>query len=116
MCANVYLCVCLSVCPCTCVRTEVTVASRTGRVARVVPPATPPAVPGAPSPAPPPTGTVLVRVLHDYSPRSPDELELHMGQLIKVTKKEDDGWWHGETDGGAVGVFPSNFVQELGPA
>ena len=54
----------------------------------------------------------IVRVQHNYEPKNEDELALRRGQLIKVTKKEDDGWWHGEAEDGKTGVFPSNFVQE----
>jgi drebrin-like protein len=58
-------------------------------------------------------GVCVVRVLHNYVPRGDDELELKTGQLIKVSKKEEDGWWFGENDEGVSGMFPSNFVQEL---
>jgi Variant SH3 domain len=59
------------------------------------------------------SGVCVVRVLHNYVPRGDDELELKTGQLVKVSRKEEDGWWFGETDDGISGMFPSNFVQEL---
>ena len=54
-----------------------------------------------------------VRDQHAYVPKSSDELRLKPGDVISVTGKEDDGWWHGIAPDGAVGVFPSNFVKEL---
>ena len=64
------------------------------------------------STAPPAGGKDRVVVLHAYVPRSPDELALKVGEVLTVTGREDDGWWHGLTSDGAVGVFPSNFVRE----
>ncbi|XP_007945862.1 SH3 domain-containing protein 21 [Orycteropus afer afer] len=51
------------------------------------------------------------RVLFDYQPEAPDELELRRGDVVKVLRKttEDKGWWEGESQG-RRGVFPDNFV------
>ncbi|XP_006886646.1 PREDICTED: SH3 domain-containing protein 21 [Elephantulus edwardii] len=51
------------------------------------------------------------RVLFDYQPEAPDELELRRGDVVKVLRKttEDKGWWEGECQG-KRGVFPDNFV------
>ncbi|KAM9242708.1 SH3 domain-containing protein 21 isoform 1-T1 [Dugong dugon] len=51
------------------------------------------------------------RVLFDYHPEAPDELELRRGDVVKVLSKttEDKGWWEGESQG-RRGVFPDNFV------
>ncbi|XP_049734720.1 SH3 domain-containing protein 21 [Elephas maximus indicus] len=51
------------------------------------------------------------RVLFDYQPEAPDELELRRGAVVKVLNKttEDKGWWEGESQG-RRGVFPDNFV------
>ncbi|XP_075410059.1 SH3 domain-containing protein 21 [Tenrec ecaudatus] len=51
------------------------------------------------------------RVLFDYQPEAPDELELRSGDMVKVLRKttEDKGWWEGECQG-RRGVFPDNFV------
>ena len=34
------------------------------------------------------------------------------GDIINLVQKTDDGWWQGELNG-AVGVFPSTYVEEL---
>ena len=54
-------------------------------------------------------------MLHAYVPKadSVDELALTPGEIVRVTGKEDDGWWHGVNASGASGVFPSNFVKEV---
>eukprot|EP00039_Didymoeca_costata_P008106 m.108136 g.108136 ORF g.108136 m.108136 type:complete len:392 (-) comp13950_c0_seq1:164-1339(-) len=54
----------------------------------------------------------LVKVTYDYAPENGDELELKSGMFIRVTKKEDEGWWEGEVDGdpSKKGMFPDNFV------
>ncbi|XP_045155113.1 SH3 domain-containing protein 21 [Echinops telfairi] len=51
------------------------------------------------------------RILFDYQPEAPDELELRSGDMVKVLRKttEDKGWWEGECQG-RRGVFPDNFV------
>ncbi|XP_006867675.1 PREDICTED: SH3 domain-containing protein 21 [Chrysochloris asiatica] len=51
------------------------------------------------------------RVLFDYQPEAPDELELRRGDVVKVLRKTtaDAGWWEGESQG-RRGVFPDNFV------
>ncbi|KAM6216990.1 SH3 domain-containing protein 21 [Rhynchocyon petersi] len=56
------------------------------------------------------------RVLFDYQPEAPDELELRKGDVVKVLRKttEDKGWWEGECQG-RKGVFPDNFVLPLHP-
>jgi hypothetical protein len=70
----------------------------------------------ASSSAGPSTSSIIGRdrviVLHAYVPRSPDELALKPGDILTVTGKEDDGWWHGLASDGSTGVFPSNFVRE----
>jgi hypothetical protein len=56
------------------------------------------------------------RVLFDYKPTQPDELELNVGELIYIISKncEDEGWWRGKSiSSGRIGLFPDNFVEEL---
>jgi len=54
------------------------------------------------------------RVLHNYDPELEDELTLIQGEEITILNtEEDDGWWKGKNSKGAVGVFPSNFVEEI---
>nr|XP_006824876.1 PREDICTED: FCH and double SH3 domains protein 2-like [Saccoglossus kowalevskii] len=61
-------------------------------------------------------GVCMVRALYDYNGSSEDELSFNEGQLIKVTRKDDngvdDGFWEGEVNG-KIGVFPSMVVEEL---
>ena len=54
------------------------------------------------------------RVLFNYKPAQPDELQLQFGEIINVLDKnlDDEGWWKGEING-RVGVFPDNFVEEI---
>lgn len=51
------------------------------------------------------------RVLFDYDAQRDDELSLRVGDIVTILR-EDDGWWEGEFNG-AVGVFPSNFVEKI---
>ena len=39
-----------------------------------------------------------------------DELSFPKGAMIKVIRKEDDGWWVGEYKG-TKGFFPGNYVR-----
>ena len=55
------------------------------------------------------------KVLYDYEPQNSDELQLKVGQIIRIINKEvfnTEGWWEGELNG-SVGVFPDNFVELL---
>uniref|UniRef100_A0A803THG2 SH3 domain-containing protein n=1 Tax=Anolis carolinensis TaxID=28377 RepID=A0A803THG2_ANOCA len=56
------------------------------------------------------------RVLFPYAPTKEDVLELSTGDLVQILEEIEDGWWLGKKRG-QLGVFPSNFVQELsGPS
>ena len=59
-----------------------------------------------------PKKTVVVQF--DYIANSPVELSLEAGDIIEVTEKRSDGWWHGSCQG-KKGYFPSHFVVELDP-
>lgn len=52
------------------------------------------------------------RVVFSYAPQHDDELPLCVGQTINVLQEVEEGWWKGILDG-QVGMFPSNFVEEL---
>ncbi|KAK8387485.1 hypothetical protein O3P69_018198 [Scylla paramamosain] len=52
------------------------------------------------------------RVVFSYTPQHDDELPLCVGQTINVLQEVEEGWWKGVLDG-QVGMFPSNFVEEL---
>lgn len=51
-----------------------------------------------------------VTALYDFEAANPEELQLHEGDVIIVTKKDDSGWWEGSLNG-KVGIFPANYVQ-----
>ncbi|KAG7255303.1 hypothetical protein CRUP_012818 [Coryphaenoides rupestris] len=46
-----------------------------------------------------------------YTADREDELNLQQGSRVVVMEKCSDGWWRG-SQGGRVGWFPSNYVQE----
>ena len=60
---------------------------------------------------PPDLSQNLVLALYTYTAASGDELTFHKGSVITVLSKSGD-WWKGELNG-AVGLFPSNYVQPL---
>lgn len=42
------------------------------------------------------------------------ELELKCGDIVYVTKKNDNGWYYGTLESnGKVGLFPRSFVQKI---
>ena len=48
--------------------------------------------------------------LYEYERQRDDELAFQEGVIMYVTKKNDDGWYEGVTEGGATGLFPGNYV------
>ncbi|OQR97998.1 exonuclease [Thraustotheca clavata] len=71
-----------------------------------------------------------VKAIHDYTPQGkelgymmlteilePDELELHVGDVLVITIEQDDGWCRGylESNPNLIGLFPSNYVAPLTP-
>lgn len=52
------------------------------------------------------------RALYGYEAQQGDELSLREGELVKVLSTEEDPWWMGQIDG-AIGLFPSNYVERL---
>ncbi|XP_061116210.1 SH3 domain-containing protein 21 [Conger conger] len=54
-----------------------------------------------------------VLVLVDFQGSLKDELEVHVGDVVKnVTKATEEGWLEGELRG-KRGIFPANFVKEV---
>ncbi|KAG5328989.1 DRK protein, partial [Acromyrmex heyeri] len=51
----------------------------------------------------------LVQALYDFAPQEPGELEFRRGDVITVTDRTDQHWWHGEI-GNRRGLFPSTYV------
>lgn len=52
------------------------------------------------------------RVVFSYAPQHDDELPLCVGQTITILQEVEEGWWKGVLDG-QVGMFPSNFVEDI---
>ncbi|KAK6622150.1 hypothetical protein RUM44_001957 [Polyplax serrata] len=52
------------------------------------------------------------RALYEYTAKVYDELNLRIGDIIKIHDKHPDGWWLGELDG-VVGIFPATYVEEI---
>ncbi len=62
---------------------------------------------------------IRCQVLYDYTPQNPDELEIHVGDIINIIEMCDDGWYCGIMDKSnykntmAFGTFPGNYVKLL---
>ena len=52
---------------------------------------------------------MLVKANYDFTAELENELSLKKGDIIKVTKRIDEGWWVGSCNGKS-GMFPSNYV------
>ena len=55
------------------------------------------------------------RAIFDYTPINEDELTLKVGDIVDFLGHESEGWCKGQLKG-EIGVFPSNFVEELPPS
>jgi hypothetical protein len=59
----------------------------------------------------------VVIVVASYKATGPEQLNLEKGQLIQVKKKNESGWWEGETQVKGkkkeVGWFPATYVKAL---
>ena len=53
-----------------------------------------------------------VKAKYAFVAENENEMSLSKGDVIKVLKEVDEGWWLGECDG-RKGLFPSNYVAEL---
>lgn len=42
---------------------------------------------------------ILAKALYDYSAAIPEECSFRKGDIVLVTKTQDDGWWVGEIAG-----------------
>lgn len=51
----------------------------------------------------------LVQALYDFTPQEQGELEFKRGDVITVTDRSDQHWWHGEI-GHRKGLFPATYV------
>ncbi|CAH8605284.1 unnamed protein product [Schistosoma curassoni] len=52
---------------------------------------------------------LLVCALYDYNRQHTDELSFKKGDVLRVLKQLEGGWWEGSLNG-FVGWFPSNYV------
>ena len=51
-----------------------------------------------------------VTALYEYDAQEANELSFKEGDVIKIVKKNEDGWWLGELRG-KQGLLPSSYVQ-----
>eukprot|EP01127_Copromyxa_protea_P019847 TRINITY_DN6527_c0_g1_i1.p1 TRINITY_DN6527_c0_g1~~TRINITY_DN6527_c0_g1_i1.p1 ORF type:complete len:622 (+),score=74.32 TRINITY_DN6527_c0_g1_i1:35-1900(+) len=58
-------------------------------------------------------GITWVCALFDYQGEVRDELTFKQGDVVKLIRKDQSGWWFGESKG-VSGIFPANYVEELG--
>ena len=55
----------------------------------------------------------VVQVQDEYAARHPDELTIHVGDIIRKCRPMYKGWLEGELNG-TTGIFPGNYVVEPG--
>eukprot|EP00126_Sphaerothecum_destruens_P011472 Sdes_comp20914_c0_seq2m18252 len=51
-------------------------------------------------------------VLHDYEAMNEGDISLKEGDVVRILRKVNDGWWQGELCG-KIGMFPANYVEEM---
>jgi len=60
---------------------------------------------------------IFVKVIYDYDAQGEDELSLKEGERLELSvrgKSLGDGqWWEGYNNHGRIGLFPSNYVEEI---
>jgi hypothetical protein len=51
--------------------------------------------------------------MYMYAAAIPEELSFAKGDILAVTRHQDDGWWEAEVVGknGAPGLVPSNYLK-----
>ena len=52
------------------------------------------------------------RALYSYAGQHDDELAFNAGDIISLISKDEEAWWKGQLDD-RIGVFPSNYVEEI---
>ncbi len=52
-----------------------------------------------------------VEALYDFEAALDGEMAIRKGDVIRVTNKDDEGWWQGECADGRSGLFPANYVK-----
>ncbi|KJE89186.1 hypothetical protein CAOG_00706 [Capsaspora owczarzaki ATCC 30864] len=57
------------------------------------------------------------RAVYDYTPQQGDELALSVGDVVIVSKKGEDGWYHCKNSTtNRTGVVPSNYLEPVSQA
>jgi hypothetical protein len=54
---------------------------------------------------------IIARAMYMYQAAIPEELSFGKGDVLKVLRHQDDGWWEAEGGGGVVGLVPSNYLK-----
>ncbi|ELK28184.1 Nostrin [Myotis davidii] len=57
-------------------------------------------------------GNILCKALYSFQARQDDELDLEVGDIVTIHRKQEEGWWFGSLNG-KKGHFPAAYVQEL---
>ncbi|XP_005857597.1 PREDICTED: nostrin isoform X3 [Myotis brandtii] len=57
-------------------------------------------------------GNILCKALYSFQARQDDELDLEVGDIVTIHRKQEEGWWFGSLNG-KKGLFPAAYVQEL---
>lgn len=66
-----------------------------------------------PRPAPKPKPSLpKARAIYDYDATDVDELQMKVGDIVLITKKDHSGWWQGKM-AGKEGLFPGNYVEMI---
>lgn len=54
----------------------------------------------------------LARAMYMYQAAIPEELSFAKGDVLAVTRHQDDGWWEAEVPGKTgPGLVPSNYLK-----
>uniref|UniRef100_A0A8C6LCF9 Tyrosine-protein kinase n=3 Tax=Nothobranchius TaxID=28779 RepID=A0A8C6LCF9_NOTFU len=67
-----------------------------------------------PQPLEPPASSSILTVIaeYDYSPMTPQDLELRKNEEYSILEKSDANWWRAQDKYGKEGYIPSNYVVE----
>lgn len=52
------------------------------------------------------------KVLYRFVPENDEELDLHEGDIVKITEKHDDGWTVAVFNG-KIGYVPTSYLEEI---
>jgi len=61
----------------------------------------------------PDDGNEYVEALYTFEASGLGEMSISKGEIVRVLRKIDDGWWVGECPGRRSGMFPSNYVRAI---